>query len=88
MSLGLDHAFEHEPGVGGHADAVFRGADDLQRLAEEAAGDVALVLAEGETGRGRDHEQGMAADHHGNRQRPAPLPRHGEQPPPMAARMQ
>ena len=42
--VGIDRAFEHELGVRGHADAVLRRAHDFERRAEQAAGDVALVL--------------------------------------------
>ena len=86
--VGVESAFEHDLRRGGHADAVLGRLHDLERRAEQAAGDAALIRAVGEPGRGGHHEERMRADHHRHRQRPLLLPGDLQRAPQMAARMQ
>jgi hypothetical protein len=56
----VDHAFEHDLGVRRHAQAVARRAHDLERRAEQPAGDVALVDAERQARRRASMKSGCA----------------------------
>ncbi len=60
----------------------------LQRRAEQAPGDVALVDAETHPGGSRQHEERVRADDHRDRERAAALARELQQPPQMAAGVQ
>ena len=88
MGVRLDDALEHDLGMGWNPDAMFRRAHHLERFAKQPASNIALVITEGQPGRGGDHEQRMRADDHRDRHRPAAFLGHVEQPPQMATRMQ
>ena len=88
MRFGVDHAFEHDLGMGWHRNAIFGRAHHFKRLAKQAAGHMALVHTERQPCRSSQHEQRVRTDHHGNPQRLTLVRRRLQNAPQMPARMQ
>src|SRR5690606_19651547 len=84
----IENAFQDDFRVGRYANTMPWGTYDLQRLAEKATCNRTLVFAERQPGGGGNHEEGMRADDHCNRHRPPTVPRHVQEAPEMAARVE
>ena len=67
LVVGMDEAFEGDLRIGRHRQAGLRHVDDLDRLAEDAAGGLQLVLAVGNLDAAQHDQRRMHAGDHGDR---------------------
>ena len=86
--VGVNHALKHVFGGRRAPQPVRRSADHLEGFAEEPPGDLPLVDIEGNSGRGRQHEQWMGTDDHRHRHWFASCPPGVEESPQVTTRME